>query len=114
MAAPLLTARLAHIAEAINSLEGMCKSLTDYLADPIRAAATERFLEKICEAAKHIPEEKKAHHPHVPWVELRGLGNRLCHGYETIDPEVIWDIVSNDLRSLKAAVAEIVQRPAQS
>ena len=112
MAAPPLAARLAHITEAINSLEGMWsdKLLKDYLTDPIRAAATERFLEKICEAAKHIPEEQKTHHSEVPWVEIRGLGNRLRHGYETIDPEVIWDIVCKDLGPLKAAVGKILQR----
>lgn len=112
MAPPPLAARLLHIREAIEKIEGIWrgKFLNDYLADPIRAAATERFLEKICEAAKHIPEEHKALHQQVPWVQLRGLGNRLRHGYETIDAEVIWDIVSHDLGPLDAAVANILAR----
>jgi uncharacterized protein with HEPN domain len=112
MAPPPLAARLLHIREAIETIESMWrgKTLNDYIADPIRVAATERFLEKVCEAAKHIPDEQKAFHPQVPWLQIRGLGNRLRHGYETIDAEVIWDIVTKDLGPLGKAVTQILAR----
>ncbi len=34
-------------------------------------------------------------HPDVPWREIRATGNRLRHGYASIDREVVHDIVEN-------------------
>lgn len=111
MAAAPLDERLAHILEAIDQLERMWagKARAAFDADPVLLAATERFLERICEAAKHIPDASKAAHPHIPWTEIRGLGNRLRHGYDAIDADILWDIVSRDLTPLRAAVVAIRQ-----
>jgi uncharacterized protein with HEPN domain len=65
------------------------------------AAASERFLEKICEAAKYIPAERKAQHAQIPWEQIRGLGNRLRHAYDDIDPQIIWTIIQEDLMPLR-------------
>ncbi len=103
MAPVPLPQRLAYVFEAIDSIEKIWsgKSISAYTGDPILSAATGRFLEKICEAVKHVPDEMKRDHPHIPWVQIRGLGNRLRHGYESIAAEVVWDIVQNDLGPLR-------------
>ena len=49
----------------------------------------------------------KTNHPQIPWAQIRGLGNRLRHGYETIDAEVVWDIVHKDLGLLRSALIAI-------
>jgi uncharacterized protein with HEPN domain len=44
--------------------------------------------------------------------ELRqvvGLRNRVIHGYDAVDDEIVWDIVKNKLPSLDAQVAMILQ-----
>lgn len=116
MAQVPLADRLAHVEKSIDRIEGICNGMSfdHYLRDPIKAAATERFLEKICEAAKYIPEDQKALHPEIPWVQLRGLGNRLRHGYETIDHAIVWDIVQRDLQPLRSAILQILERAGKS
>jgi uncharacterized protein with HEPN domain len=42
--------------------------------------------------------------PEQPWQAIRSLGNVLRHAYDGVDPNVIWRIVRNDLRSLKQSV----------
>jgi uncharacterized protein with HEPN domain len=44
--------------------------------------------------------------PAIPWREIRGLGNRLRHDYESIDVVRIWLLLERDLPPLKVACRE--------
>ena len=105
MAPAPLAERLRHMIEAIDRHDALWrgKSHRDYLADPILAAASERFLEKVCEAAKYIPRDRKVRYAHIPWEQIRGLGNRLRHAYDDVDSQIIWTIIERDLMPLRAA-----------
>jgi uncharacterized protein with HEPN domain len=63
----------------------------------------ERNLERISEASRHIPAGLKARHPSVGWRLVADLGNVLRHAYDQVSDERIWQIVTSDLASLKAA-----------
>ena len=39
----------------------------------------------ISEAASKLGNSATQLRPEIPWQEFRGLGNRLRHGYDTID-----------------------------
>jgi uncharacterized protein with HEPN domain len=43
--------------------------------------------------------------------QIVGLRNRVIHGYDAVDDEIVWDIVKNKLPSLDAQVAMILQKP---
>jgi uncharacterized protein with HEPN domain len=66
--------------------------------------AVERNLERVSEASGHTPSEIKAQHQEVAWRSVAGLGNVLRHDYPRVKDPRVWDILSNDLPSLKAAV----------
>jgi uncharacterized protein with HEPN domain len=70
--------------------------------------ALERTVEIITEASRHLPDEIKGRHPSIPWSKVRDIGNVLRHGYEIVDPRVIWTIVTEDLAPLKAAVEAMI------
>jgi uncharacterized protein with HEPN domain len=38
------------------------------------------------------------------------MRNRLVHGYDTIDAEIFWQVLSNDLGPLISALEEIQAR----
>jgi uncharacterized protein with HEPN domain len=69
----------------------------------------ERNLERISEASRHIPEDLKARHPSIGWRLIADLGNVLRHAYDQIEDERIWQIVSQDLAPLKAAVEAMLR-----
>ena len=48
--------------------------------------------------------------PSVPWREIRGLGNRLRHDYQSIDVGRIWLLIERDLPPLKAACHDALRR----
>lgn len=39
-------------------------------------------------------------HPEVPWRSMRGMRNRIAHGYFDINLDVVWDTVQTALPEL--------------
>jgi uncharacterized protein with HEPN domain len=48
------------------------------------------------EAANRIGREQQEKHPAIPWQPLIALRNRLIHGYDSVDYDVMWQILSKD------------------
>ena len=44
--------------------------------------------------------DDKRTHPDIPWREMRGLRNRIAHGYFDVDLGIVWDTVRKDLPDL--------------
>ena len=59
------------------------------------------------EAAKHVPEEVRARHPEVPWRKIAGLRDVIAHSYYRLDDDVIWNIATSSLHTLKPALEKI-------
>ena len=66
----------------------------------VLALALVRLLEIVGEAAKYIPDSIKSTHPEVPWREIAATRNRLIHGYFSVDLDIVWAIIENDLPPL--------------
>lgn len=41
-----------------------------------------------------------AAHPDVPWLRIRGMRNRVAHGYEDLDFDLMWETLQVDLPHL--------------
>ncbi len=63
-----------------------------------------RLLEIVGEAANRVPQEQRARIAAVPWSQIVGLRNRLIHGYDEVDFDILWRIVTNDLPRLIEAL----------
>ena len=62
--------------------------------------AMARLLELIGEAANRVPPEQRLRYPEIPWAQMIGLRNRLIHGYDQIDLDILWTILARDLPAL--------------
>ncbi len=38
--------------------------------------------------------------PGIPWNDVVGMRNKLIHGYDQVDPGILWDTVTDDLPHL--------------
>jgi uncharacterized protein with HEPN domain len=99
---------LDHAREAIALAEGRARADLD--SDRLLELALVRLLEIVGEAASRVPEEERALHPAIPWIQMVGLRNRLIHGYDAVDNDILWQIVVLDLPPLVAALEEILAR----
>jgi len=73
--------------------------------------ATERYLERVIEAAIKVGLERMTEIlTSLPTKALRGMGNRLRHEYDQVALPTIWNTVAHDLPTLRAAcVAELAR-----
>ncbi|GCE50735.1 uncharacterized protein with HEPN domain [Thermosporothrix hazakensis] len=68
-------------------------------------------LEIIGEAARAIPQDERASHPHIPWKEISGMRNILIHMYFGIDTDLVWNVVEHDLPRLKTILQALLTLP---
>ncbi len=94
----LLKDMVDHARMAVSAVAG--KTRLDLTRDPVLAAALERFIEIVGEAASRVSDETRSKLPSVPWFEIIGMRNRLVHGYAAVDHNILWDVVNSDRPSL--------------
>ncbi|MEN9901974.1 MAG: hypothetical protein RL651_638 [Pseudomonadota bacterium] len=46
-------------------------------------------------------------HTFIPWVQMKGMRNRMAHGYFELDQAVVWDTVTNALPDLITQLDQI-------
>jgi uncharacterized protein with HEPN domain len=82
-------------------------SFETFAADRKSIDAVVRNLEIIGEAANRLPDEFKESQSGIEWHKIVGLRNRVVHEYFGIDLEIIWQIISHDLPSLRRDLQHI-------
>ena len=99
---------LNHAVEAIELSEDT--SLNDVFEDRVRQLALLKLVEIVGEAANRVSEKTKQQHTAIPWPEIIGVRNRLVHGYDNVNLDILWMIIRNDLpllvTQLKDAIGE--------
>jgi uncharacterized protein with HEPN domain len=101
---------LAHAEEAAGMARG--RSRGDLDGDRALNLSLTRLLEVVGEAAARVSPEGRARHPAIPWLEISGLRNRLIHGYDKVDFDILWNIVRDDLPPLIAELRKALGLPA--
>lgn len=97
--------RLFDILDAVQEIERNTKgfSFEQLRTDVLRYRAVERWLEIISEASRHLTPDMKAGEAAIDWRQIANFGNVLRHGYQVVDPLIVWNIVTIDLPPLKEA-----------
>jgi uncharacterized protein with HEPN domain len=97
---------LDHALEAVVMTKG--KMRADLDKDRQLNLALVRLLEIIGEAASRVPKEEQARHADISWSEITSLRNRLIHGYDTVDFDILWQIVDQDLPGLIESLRKVL------
>jgi len=97
---------LEHAREAIEMLRG--KSRHDLDANRMLNLALVRLLEVVGEAAGRVTKSTQDTLAGIPWSEVIGLRNRLIHGYDSVDLDILWEIVTHDLPLLTAQLEKFL------
>jgi uncharacterized protein with HEPN domain len=102
--------RLGHIFDAICRIEEYTRGVDKNTFDNygMMQDAIMRQIEIVGEASRNISDEFQEVHPELPWLQMRGLRNKIVHDYLEINKDVIWDTVQNDLPELKKLVEKLL------
>lgn len=97
---------LDHAREAVVLMRGKDHSELD--GSRLLQLALVRLIEIVGEAAGRVSKETQAEHSQIPWAQIAGMRNRLVHGYDFVDLDILWQTVSEDLPELIAQLERIV------
>jgi uncharacterized protein with HEPN domain len=88
-------------------LEGV--SYAQFEADFRINFAVVRALEIIGEAVKRLPEGLYQRYPDIPWRGMAGMRDRIIHGYDNVDLQIVWDVVKRDIPQIKPKIEQILE-----
>ena len=105
MSVPDASELLAHMLEAAmqaaDYTDGMARE--DFLADKRTQQAVILNLVIMGEAATKLMDrypEVAGTHPEIEWQAIRGMRNRIAHGYYDVNLDVVWETVATALPDL--------------
>ena len=71
-------------------------------SDELRLFAIIKSIEVIGEASTKVSEETQARLTSIEWRGIRTMRNRLIHGYDTVNFNILWDTIELALPPLIA------------
>ncbi len=93
--------------EAVELIQG--KSRADLDTNRVVSLALVRLLEIVGEAANRVTTATQLQYANIPWSQIVGLRHRLIHGYDTINLDILWQILSEDLPALITQLKRIIK-----
>lgn len=71
--------------------------------------AVARALEIVGEATKRLPQKVRDAYPAIPWRDMAGMRDRIIHGYDNLNLEIMWDVVKQDIPRIKPHLHQIIE-----
>ena len=103
---------IEHIISAIDRINRHIAGveLHQFTSSELIQDAVIRNLEVIGEAANNIQRVNPVFatkYSEIPWQVMYAMRNRLSHGYEKVDNDMVWNTVCNDLPVLKVKLKNV-------
>lgn len=93
---------LDHAREAVAMIQGRARSALD--TDRLLQLAITRLVEIVGEAANRVTTQGRVRYAEIPWHEVINTRHRIIHGYDTVDYDIVWRILTEELPALIAAL----------
>ena len=103
---------LAHILKAIGRIERYTADMSEamFLSSEMAQDAVLRNIEIIGEASNNIRRVDSAftaRHSDVPWQVMYRMRNRVSHGYNEVNLEIVWQTIQDDLPLPRAQITAL-------
>ena len=102
--------RWRHMLDHAMSVHRMVagRNRNDLDRDEMLRLALTRAIEVIGEAAGKVSPSGRDAHPEIPWSQMASARNRLIHGYDTVNLDILWHIATRDIPPLIAQLREML------
>ena len=109
--------RLEQIKESIDLIISRCENIhsaNEFLFSPdnvMKFDSCVMRLQAIGEQIGKILKEEDCpfdKYPQIPWVAAYDMRNFISHEYASIDEEIVFDVIKEDLPPMKEAIEEIL------
>lgn len=92
--------------DAVRRIRAIIRGQTRdaFEADEVRQLALLHLIQLLGEAASRTTADFRDAHPELPWAQLVGMRNRIVHGYDHVDPDIVWRVATEDVEPVLAAL----------
>lgn len=97
---------LDYAIEAIELTQG--KTMQDLRNTRLLQLGLVRLMEVIGEAASKVTPATRLKSSEIPWQDIVGMRNRLIHGYDNMDLNILWMTIQNDLPPLIVGLRKLL------
>jgi uncharacterized protein with HEPN domain len=73
-------------------------------ADRLLQLGLRQIIQVVGEAANRVSRDGQARYPDIPWRDAIAARNRIVHGYDTIDYDRLWQIITEEFPVLIVAL----------
>ncbi len=98
---------LDHAREAFDMARGVNREHLDQ--DRKLQLSLTRLVEVVGEAASRVSPEVRERYPSIPWRQIVSMRNRLIHGYDALDFDVLWNTVILEMPRLIAELEKALE-----
>lgn len=100
---------LKHMLEDIMDIQSFTKDCTFeiFKNSAIIKKGVCMSLINIGEAAKSLSDEFRSKNKEIPWKQIAGLRDIVTHKYKTIDLEIVWQTIQEDIPVLKEFIDQL-------
>lgn len=90
----------------INFTQGISRA--ELAANEEKQSAILYQLTILGEATKQLSQGLRNQHSEIPWKQIAGMRDIVTHHYDEINPDVVWDVVQNDMPQLIAMIQPLL------
>ncbi len=96
--------------EMIEKIESFTfnMSLAEFRKDAKSIDAVYLNILQIGELANRLSEDFKDNHTDIDWFRIRGFRNKIAHEYKSLDVDLTYEIIRNQLSGLKIFLEKLV------
>ncbi len=104
---------LDYVEDILDAMDKAEDLLVDVSYDEFEADyrinfAVIRALEIIGEATRRLPDAVRQRYPTIPWRGMAGMRDRIIHGYDNVDLQIVWDVVKKDIPQVRPQLQRIL------
>lgn len=101
---------LEQMLETARRIRAMASGRTrgEFDADEVRQLALLHLIQVLGEAASRVSAALRESQPELPWGAMAGMRNRIVHGYDHVDPDIVWRVATEDVEPVIAALERLI------
>lgn len=83
-------------------------SYDTFQTDAIYRNAAALCILQIGELVGKLTEDFRNSHDTIPWRKIKAMRNIVAHSYGTVDSEITWEIIKDDIPELKTYCLQVL------
>ena len=83
-------------------------NVSELTSNPLLLDSMSFRLIQIAESISHVSDELKKAHRDIPWIDIKGLRNRLVHDYGNVNYSFVYIAVKEDIPELKKQLERLI------